>query len=187
MPEQVSLAIVAGQEKPEAWGCAKCATLGKTCCQEREIFVTPGDRERIAVDSGLKDFWEYRSPADPSYLDQDDDPVWLHSVFRGDGTRPILKRQPSGDCGFLGPAGCRLPLEVRPLVCRLYPYEYTAAGIIGVGSDCPNEVIPPGSSILTVLDMRAADAVRWHRTLYGELRAGKEFANDSGTHVRSAG
>jgi Fe-S-cluster containining protein len=187
MPDKVSLAVVAGQGKPEVWGCAKCSQLGKTCCQEREIFVTPGDRQRIALHTGLKDFWEYRAPADPSYLDQDDDPVWLHSVFRADNTRPILKRKPNGDCGFLGPAGCVMPVEVRPLVCRLYPYEYTFQGITGVAGDCPKEVIPPGSTILTVLDMRAADAVRWHRMLYAELRADKEPGHESGPHIRSAG
>ncbi|HOJ75395.1 MAG TPA: YkgJ family cysteine cluster protein [Phycisphaerae bacterium] len=187
MGEQVSPAVVAGREKPDVWGCVKCAQLGKTCCQQREIFVTAGDRERIAVHTGIRDFWEYRAPADPSYLDQDDDPVWLQSVFLPDGTRPVLTRKENGDCRFLGPAGCELPLEVRPLVCRLYPYEYTAVGIVGVSGDCPSQVVPPGSTILQVLNMRAADAVRWHRILYAELRAGKESFHDSGTHIRSAG
>lgn len=188
MADQVSPAIVAGREKPEVWGCARCAQLGRTCCQQREILVTAGDRERIAAHTGQSDFWEYRAPTDPSYLDQSNDPTWLELVFRADNSRPVLKRQTNGDCAYLGAAGCALPLETRPLVCRLYPYEYTAAGIIGVCQDCPPQVIPPGSTILKVLDMRAADAIRWHRTLYGELRAGKEgSANASGTHVRSAG
>jgi len=187
MNEQVSPAIVAGRQKPEVWGCAKCAQLGRTCCQQREIFVTVGDRERIAAQTGEQDFWEYRTPADPSYLDQNDDPTWLNLVFRPDTSRPILKRQENGDCRYLGPTGCRLAVEVRPLVCRLFPYEYTASGITGVSKDCPKQVIPPGSTILTVLDMRAADAIRWHRTLYGELHAGKEGAHDRGTYVRSAG
>jgi hypothetical protein len=43
------------------------------------------------------------------------------------------------------------------------------------------------STILAVLDMRVADAVRWYRMLSGELRAVKEDSHDSGSHVRSAG
>lgn len=187
MPELVSPAIVAGRGKPEVWGCARCAQLGPTCCQQREIFVTVGDRERIALHGGDRDFWEYRAPADPSYLDQREDPTWLALAFRADQTRAILRRADNGNCRYLGSAGCRLPLEVRPLVCRLYPYEYTAAGITGVSGDCPQEVIPPGSTILKVLDMRAADAIRWHRMLYAELHAGKENGHDRGTYVRSAG
>lgn len=190
MTTQVSLAVVAGQEKPEVWGCVKCGRLGKTCCQQREIFVTAGDRERVSTHTGLKDFWEYRAPADPSYLDPDNDPTWWRSVFRTDGTRPVLRRKPDGDCMFLGPAGCVLPLETRPLVCRLYPYEYTVEGLIGISSECPPQVIPPGSTILQVLDMRTSDAIRWHRMLYGEITtdpASEIAAHESRTHLRPAG
>lgn len=171
---------------PATWGCAKCAMLGKTCCQQREIFVTLGDRQRVALHTGLQDFWEDRSPADPSYLDQSNDPNWLQWVFRTDGTRPVLKRQPNGDCRFLGSQGCTLPTEVRPLVCRLYPYEYCESGIIGIASDCPREVVPPGSTILKVLDMRLADALRWHRILYNELRsspASEDSFHDRGHYI----
>lgn len=184
------MVVVAGQEKPEVWGCVKCSRLGKTCCQEREIFVTLDDRRRIAMHTGSSDFWEYRAPADPSYLDDGSDPVWAQSVFRTDDTRPILKRGPSGECMFLGPAGCQLPCETRPLVCRLFPYEYTAAGVTGVSADCPSQVIPPGSTILQVLDMRAVDAIRWHRMLYAELARDPNCENvayASGTHLRPAG
>ncbi len=94
MPEQVSPAVVAGRQKPEVWGCAQCAQLGRTCCT--------------------------------------------------------------------------LPLEVRPLVCRLFPYEYTAAGITGVAGDCPTAVVPSGSTLLRVLDTRAGEAMRWHHALCAE-------------------
>lgn len=156
----------------ELWGCAKHAQMGKTCCQTCEILVTDGDQNRIAAYTGEREFFEYRAPDDPVYLEQDDDPNWLKWAFRPDGTRRVLKRQASGDCRFLGPQGCRLPVETRPLVCRLYPYTYTEAGIDGVSDGCPTEVIPPGSTILEVLDMRRDDADRWHRMLYAELEAG---------------
>ena len=153
----------------QVWGCARHAQLGPTCCQTSEVFVTSGDRARIEAHTGLRDFFEWRAPTDPVYSDQDDDPAWRDGVFRVDGTRPILRRRPEGDCGFLGAAGCTLPLEVRPLVCRLYPYTYTERGIDGVSSGCPAEVVPPGSTILQVLDLRRDDAERWHRQLYAEI------------------
>lgn len=167
------------------WGCARHAQLGKTCCQICEIVVTAGDCRRVAAHAQRTDFWEYRAPDDPAYLEQDDDPNWLKWAFRADGTRPILKRHASGDCTFLGAAGCRLPLEVRPLVCRLYPNTYTERGIDGVLDECPKEVIPPGRTILEVLDMNRREADRWHAMLYAELRAGKDHHEDR-ADLRSA-
>jgi Fe-S-cluster containining protein len=149
--------------------CVVCASRGPTCCQSHEILVTIGDRERIAEHTGLTDFWGYAAPADPSYLDQDDDPNWLRWAFRPDGTRPILK-QSAGGCLFLTPCGCSLPMEVRPLVCRLFPYTYTESGLDGVTDECPKDVIPEGRSLLEALGMCEADALRWHSMLYEELR-----------------
>ncbi|GMU83389.1 MAG: hypothetical protein AMXMBFR47_32590 [Planctomycetota bacterium] len=154
------------------WGCAKCARITQTCCQRAEVLTTAADRARIAAFTGWSDFWEYRAPESPSYTDQDDDPNWIHWGFRPDGTRPILKRRLGGDCVFLSPTGCALPMDIRPLVCRLYPYTYNEQGIDGIDNGCPPEVIPPGSNILTVLDMRRAEADQWHAALYRELREG---------------
>lgn len=169
----------------QLWGCALHARMGKTCCQECEVLVTVGDRQRIAEQTGREDFWEHKAPDNPAYLDQDDDPNWLKWAFRPDGTRPVLKRHSSGDCGFLGPEGCVLSLEIRPIVCRLFPYTYTERGIDGVSDACPKEVIPPGSTILQVLDMRREDADRWHAQLYAELRTGTS-CDENRAYLRSA-
>ncbi len=148
-------------------------------------MVTAGDRERIAEHTGRTDFWADRVPTNPAYAAQDDDPNWLAWAFNADGSRPTLNRRESGDCGFLTPTGCSLPMEVRPLVCRLYPYTYTERGIDGVSDECPREVIPPGDNILNVLDMRRADADRWHDMLYAELRTGRR-SDDHRPYLRSA-
>ncbi len=169
----------------QLWGCAKCATLGKTCCQICEVLVTVGDQQRIRLATRRTDFWEYRIPADPSYLDQADDPNWLRWAFRADGSRPVLKRV-GGNCVFLGPNGCTLHMEVRPLVCRLYPYAYTEAGLNGICDACPPAVVPPGLTILNTLGMCHEDAVRWHRMLYNELRT-KGPCHEGRTDVRLAG
>jgi len=147
--------------------------------------VTVGDQARIARHTGSSNFWEFRAPSEPEYLDQDHDPNWLKWVFRPDGTRPILKRRPDGGCMFLSATGCSLPMEVRPLVCRLYPYTYTEHGIDGVSDECPPAVIPPRSTILDMLDMRLADAERWHKMLYTELRLGKPH-HENRPYLRSA-
>ena len=160
--------------------CAQCASLQKTCCQRAEILVTDGDIHRIAAHTtaAAADFVEFRAPADPAYLEPDDDTNWLRYTVEPDGTRRVLRRREGGDCTFLGEAGCVLPLEVRPLVCRLYPYSYTERGIDGYDDDyCPTALLaPPGSGLtmLTVLGMRIDDGRRWHTMLYAELRAQRD-------------
>lgn len=154
--------------------CARCARAQKTCCQRAEILVTSGDRDRIARHSGRSDFWTRRAPADPAYLEpQADDPEWVGLTFAPDGTRRVLVRLPDGDCTFLGAEGCTLPEDVRPLVCRLYPFTYTATELSGEEPDyCPVALLAPqGEPMSRVLDMRAEDAERWRAQLYTELRS----------------
>lgn len=155
----------------EEFLCVRCARHTVTCCQRSEVYVTPGDVERIAAHTGRADFSEFRAPGNVEYLPQDDDPAWRDRVFRPDGTRRVLRREANGDCTFLGPRGCTLPLEVRPLICRLYPFDYTEAGLRDkLASGCPLELLRPGEQLLTALDMRRSDGERWHQQLYTELR-----------------
>lgn len=154
--------------------CALCAQHQKTCCQTREVYITPGDVRRIEAHTGRTGFWEFRIPADPEYLDQSDDPAWAGFVFRPDGSRRILRHQPDGACMFLGPAGCLLPLEIRPLVCRLYPYQYNEQGLLAeLAGGCPTHLLRPGQDLLTVLHVTPEDARRWHSQLYREIRLEK--------------
>lgn len=160
--------------------CVRCSRQTRTCCQRSEVYVTPGDVERIAAHTGRTEFFEFRAPGSAEYLPQENDPAWRDRVFRPDGTRRILKRETNGDCTFLGPAGCTLPLEVRPLVCRLYPFDYTEAGLAEeLASGCPLELLRPGEHLLTALDMRRSDGERWHQQLYAELRREPEGGGTS--------
>jgi Fe-S-cluster containining protein len=155
--------------------CASCARLGKTCCQGREIYATLGDVERIAAHTGRRDFVEFLAPDDPEYQDQDDDPTWTQFVFQADGTRRVLRRQANGDCTFLGPQGCQLSLEVRPLVCRLNPYEYHEGGLYDEPGDvCPVHLLKPGQTLFEAIGMNDDDVRRWHRQLYAEIRLEKD-------------
>jgi len=154
--------------------CVRCAQLGATCCQRSQVLVTQGDRQRITAFTGLSDaaFVEDARPQSAAYEPGDDDPVWRDHGFAADGTRPILRREPGGDCTFLGPAGCRLPLEVRPLVCRLYPFDYDHVALRPELADgCPTQLLRPGQSLLAALDMAREPAERWRSQLYAELRA----------------
>lgn len=152
--------------------CARCARLGKTCCQTSEVYVTPGDVARIEAFTGRGDFYEFRAPANPEYLQQEDGPMWAACVFRPDGTRRILRRKPEGDCVFLGAKGCMLPLEVRPLLCRLYPFHYTARGLEpDLARGCPTHLLPPGVGLLEALQMTREQGEAWHRQLYAEIRS----------------
>jgi Fe-S-cluster containining protein len=133
-------------------------------------LLTDGDVERIAHDTGQTDFFEYRIPRDPAYLDQADDPNWLRYTIGQNGARRVLNQTFDGDCCFLTPQGCRLALETRPLVCRLYPYYYTEDGLNGVEAGCPQEYLEPGQTILDALQMSYEQALRWWALLYSELR-----------------
>lgn len=160
--------------------CIRCARERKTCCQTSEVFVTKGDVRRIEAHSGRTDFHHFQYPEDPVYLDQSDDPTWERHVFREDGTRRILRRRPDGDCTFLGEAGCALPEDVRPLVCRLYPYLYNDQGLDGVSTGCPSHLLRRDQTILDALDISLARAQAWHRELYTELRQeGADSETDS--------
>lgn len=186
----VSLPVIAGEagyipgpEHP----CAKCAKVQRTCCQRAEVLVTTGDVARIARYTGRDDFHVRRTPTDPAYLESGDDPNWTGYVFDANGAREVLNRRSDGDCVFLGETGCSLPTDVRPLVCRLYPFQYNEAGITGVdGEYCPvDRVVPPGQGLVEALGMRIEDAVRWHRMLYDELRTKRE-SDEHRPYVRSA-
>ena len=144
----------------------------RTCCQTAEIYVTPGDVRRIGEHTGARDFYEFQAPENPVYVHEDvyDDPVWQEHVFRQDGTRRVLRRKEDGDCTFLGPAGCVLPLEIRPLICRIYPFDYDHNGLLpALAKGCPVELLRPGQDLIEALEMDRADAERWHQQLYGEL------------------
>jgi Fe-S-cluster containining protein len=157
--------------------------MQRTCCQQAEVVVTAGDVQRIARHlagsppgggPAPEPFWEWRRPTDPDYFEPDpEDPNWVRYTIRSDGKRAVLKRGPSG-CGFLGERGCALPEEVRPLVCRLYPFGFTEQGLAGDEDHyCPKAVLAPdGRRMVDVLGMQAEDARRWHEMLYRELRTG---------------
>ncbi|MBU0673997.1 MAG: YkgJ family cysteine cluster protein [Proteobacteria bacterium] len=150
--------------------CVLCAQRGNACCVNRDILVTSADQERIAAHVGESTFFEYRKPASPAYLDNDDDPNWNSMTVQVNGARLVLKRGMTKRCYFLTGRGCRLPAAVRPLICRLHPVEYTETGITGLSGECPIELLAPPTSLLENLGMSLDQAESWRSQLYEELR-----------------
>ena len=151
--------------------CARCARHQRTCCQDTDVFVTPGDIDRIESYTDRNGFHEYRAPVNPAYLDQADDPSWVQYAIRPDGTRRVLLHRSGGDCVFLGMQGCELPLDVRPLVCRLHPYDYDESGIdADPALGCPVHLLAAGRHLLDEMEMDLEEARQWHRQLYEEMK-----------------
>nr|MBF0221382.1 YkgJ family cysteine cluster protein [Desulfobulbaceae bacterium] len=152
--------------------CVTCAGKGTTCCEFRDILLSAGDLRRITDHTAAVDFFEQRVPLVAAYLDQDDDPNWNIYTLQLDGARRVVKHaQPaSGACWFLTESGCRLPEDIRPLVCRLHPMEYTEERLTGLSPECPVDYLPTEETLLTNLEMDPAIAEVWRRQLYDELR-----------------
>jgi len=165
--------------------CSECAAIQLTCCckERRDILLTQGDIARITRTIEHQDFWEYRQPGDPIYSEQDDDPNWIVYTVRADGTRKVLKKTAEQTCLFLTQTGCFLSEEVRPLVCRMYPFNYTEQGLQGIEAECPVHLLPPGTNLLDVLGMSAEKAAQWREMLYDELRTQGEHLHESRTNV----
>ncbi|MEW6238537.1 MAG: hypothetical protein AB1656_24385 [Candidatus Omnitrophota bacterium] len=152
--------------------CAQCARVQRTCCQYTDVLVTDGDILRIREYTDQPDFYENRIPVDPSYLDQNDDPNWNAYTVLPDKSRRVLKQQENRDCIFLTEQGCVLPLEARPLVCRLYPIYFTESGLDGLAEGCPPQLQTPGKPLLDAVGVDIVSAERWRHLLYHELRTG---------------
>ena len=106
---------------------------------------------------------------DAVYLDPGDDLNWISLTVRPDGQRCVLKRTAAKNCTMLGANGCLLSLTARPLICRLHPYTYSAAGISGVDPACPISREREVSAALERLGMTIKKARKWHELLYCEL------------------
>ncbi len=148
--------------------CAQCAGAGTSCCVHRQIYVTPGDFRRIRLATG-QDSFAVLEAAEGPYLDQEDDPAWSRHVL-AQRERMVLKRRADGSCHFLGERGCVLDLSTRPLLCRLYPYEYVEGGLQGVDGDCPVARCGDPEHALRAMGMASDSVTFWHRQLYEEIR-----------------
>ncbi|MEG6506177.1 YkgJ family cysteine cluster protein [Nitratidesulfovibrio sp. 1201_IL3209] len=111
--------------------CARCASEGQTCCSTtpgEEEFCFPLSRsewERIvewcdhvggfATERNTRPFVDGMKRLFPG------EEAAVEALFPLHGEHLRLAVDRRGDCAFLGAEGCRLPREVRPWYCRLFP------------------------------------------------------------------
>jgi Fe-S-cluster containining protein len=143
--------------------------------------LTQGEIDLIAQASGLRPD-EFviadRPPSDFLRLAASIHPVLMMAMPQGRRLR--LKVNEQGECSFLGPKGCKLPEEARPIYCRLYPFFFTQDEMLFVlGADyclAQREV----ASWRQVMDRLGQDETNL-RALFARL---KELAAE---HQRRAG
>ncbi|MBG3876918.1 hypothetical protein FVW20_07800 [Desulfovibrio oxamicus] len=116
---------------PDPSACARCAAQGATCCSTtpgEEEFCFPLSRsewERIvewcdhvggfATERNTRPFVDGMKRLFPG------EEAAVEALFPLHGEHLRLAVDRRGDCAFLGAEGCRLPREVRPWYCRLFP------------------------------------------------------------------
>jgi uncharacterized protein len=124
--------------------CARCPrVLGSSCCEvgpgEALATLTRADAARIAQATGLS----LRRFVEEEGLTEEDAAAYeaarplFRGYFRKGPVRLTLQQRPQGAgrsaCVFHRPGeGCALGSDVRPLACRLYPFERFADGSWGV-------------------------------------------------------
>ena len=72
-----------------------------------------------------------------------------------------------------------LPSSVRPLLCRLYPYQFTPEGITKTSFFCPISHMEDPATILSAMGMSMETANRWHKQLYDEIYREREMDRSS--------
>ncbi|WP_224370699.1 YkgJ family cysteine cluster protein [Hyalangium versicolor] len=115
--------------------CARCAkALGKTCCEpsphEHLAMVTRADIARIVAHTGLpaRRFTQEEGVSEAGAADFEARWPLYRGYFRRGPVRTTLLAR-AGACVFLDRTrGCTLPMDVRPIACRLYPFDKWADG-----------------------------------------------------------
>ena len=131
--------------EPQKSVCAICHEQGGGCCRlgadgtERMFGLTLGEVEMIAKASN-KEPGSFVT-ADVVASEFLNDLAAIHPVFSQTmpgGRRLRLAVTQDDACIFLGPTGCSLPIEARPLYCRLFPFWFTPGGqlMVLISSEC---------------------------------------------------
>lgn len=119
--------------------CAVCHLKGGGCCRlgsdsaEHMFGLTLGEVEVIAKASNREP--ETFMKADRVSSRFLEDMAAIHPIFPQtlpQGRRLRLVVTEEGACVFLGPKGCTLPVDARPLYCRIYPFWFTPRGQVMV-------------------------------------------------------
>jgi len=153
--------------------CKECSKLQKTCCQDADIVVTDKDIERI-MSLGLFNFHDVVFSEKLTQSIFEDDPNYTRYVVDKTGKSQILKKQENGNCIFLSPIGCMLSMDIRPLVCRIYPYnDFNEFGKVNLAPMfCPKKFKMDSDIIHKEMGLSFDEAKHLVGQLYDELRNG---------------
>jgi Fe-S-cluster containining protein len=166
--------------------CLECSKLDKTCCQlgSGVVLLTDQDINRIELfvnenkDLQIKNFWLNEEPKEylSNRIKSSFDPNMKKYALSLDGKVQTLKHKSNGDCIFLSDKGCVLPMETRPLYCRIHPYDFVEEEIVGITFvDCPVHLLKKRGDLPDEINVKYDDADRWTKMLYKELREGKIY------------
>lgn len=156
--------------------CARCASQGPTCCEPEEGValapLTPGDIERIRAATGLaaRAFVRTRTISeDERSALESQDPV-LKGLVHGGRLRSLRKEGRA--CVFHDRAhGCSLAWDVRPLLCRRFPFLRVRGRIhVQPGGEClACDEAPDLEGLLSLLGMDEAGLRALDRALRRDL------------------
>jgi uncharacterized protein len=137
-----------------------------------------GDFHRISQAIGTSDFVVFKHYSNISLIDTYDtvsDPNWVRYVTLPGNFIRLLKMDNTGNCVFLSDNGCGLSDDTRPLVCRLYPYNFNELRMLGLVKNedmlCPLHLLQEGETLIDRLQMQEEQANQWRILFYDELRS----------------
>ena len=148
--------------------CLDCAAKNRSCCGNVNIYLTLADVERIASCGVVEDFYSLE-PLTAEYLDGGGDPNWNALILDESGRRRVVRQKPDGNCVFLSDTGCRLASDKRPLLCRIFPFEFLGEKIIGISDYCPVSAVDNWQEVLNESEMNTESSLKWIKQLYREI------------------
>ena len=121
--------------------CAKCHLIGSGCCflkQDEKKFMfglTLDEIKKIEKETGLEQYQIVKTDfVDQTFADnlRNFDEIFENTFLNDKRFRLQIE---NNVCRFLTEIGCKLPVDVRPYYCRLYPFWVQNGEVIIVGAD----------------------------------------------------
>jgi Fe-S-cluster containining protein len=181
---------------PQGPVCARCpAALGGSCCEVKEdeqlATLTRADVERIAGHTRLAS----RRFVTEEYLSEEEAadyearrPLYRGYFHRGPVRLTLITR--SGACVFHEQGrGCGLPADVRPVACRLYPFERWPDGSWSVQMSRYGDLAEARAGGGACLAVEEAEGMEEVLSAFGSTREsvealGEQLARETRAHGR---
>ncbi|MFL5350678.1 MAG: YkgJ family cysteine cluster protein [Hyalangium sp.] len=176
--------------------CARCAkALGKTCCEPRGTehlaMVTRADIARISEHTRLaaRRFTQEDGVTEAGAADFEARWPLYRGYFRRGPVRTLLLAR-NGSCIFHERTrGCTLPMDVRPIACRLYPFDKWADGSWSLAVGRYGDLSAARAEGGACLAVEEAESMEEVLTAFGTTREavealGAQLAEEARSHGR---